>query len=153
MTAPVGLGLLYLSLMTACTPLRMLSGGFEKPKVTIKDVTLLETTGLSSKFSVRLAVLNKNSYDLEVVSLDYLASLAGKKMAEGVWKDGATLKAGQEILVTLPLSVELANTGQILGALLGRKALALNYTGKLVVSGGFWGNLDFPFDEKHEIKF
>lgn len=79
------------------------------PEVSIASVRPMNFSLSGQKLNFTLRVKNPNSFDLPVQSLDFVASLAGKKIAEGVNDSSVTIPANQEAMMDVTVVAGLSH--------------------------------------------
>ena len=78
------------------------------PEVSIASVRPMNFSLSGQKLNFTLRVKNPNSFDLPVQSLDFVASLAGKKIAEGINDSSVTIPANQEAMMDVTVVAGLS---------------------------------------------
>lgn len=98
-------GLIWSSagLVSGCTGLT----GIEKPTVKLTNLRLLESSGLSLRFAVDLAVTNTGSVAIPVRGLSWAVSLEGAEILSGVTNDVPTIAPYSEVPLTLEATTNL----------------------------------------------
>lgn len=128
------------------------------PEVSIASVRPLNLSLSGQKLNFTLRVKNPNAFDLPVQSLEFAATLAGKKIAEGVNNSAVTIPANQEammdVVVVAGLSTVIEQFKSIAGSL-GKdlsteEGINLDYGVKGAVKLANWPT-KFPFDVKGDL--
>ncbi len=134
-------------LLSGCSTLKQVKP--QAPEVSIASVRPLNFSLSGQKLNFSLRVKNPNSFDLPVQSLDFVALLAGKKIAEGVNQTSVTIPANDEAIMDV---VVVAGLGHLIekfksaaASLGGGDAVDLGYgiTGSVKLSN--WP-AKIPFD-------
>lgn len=99
----------------------------EPPRVTVAGVRPLNLSLTKQRLEFRLRVENPNPYELPLRSLDFVARLAGERIAAGRSDERVTIPPGGEAIVTVDV---VAGVGKLLGrmrAMLEDRTLELDY--------------------------
>lgn len=84
-------------LLSGCATLKQTKP--DAPEVSIASVRPMNFSLTEQKLNFRLRVKNPNSFDLPVQSLEFVALLGGKKIAEGESDTAVTIPANQEAMM------------------------------------------------------
>ena len=128
------------------------------PEVSIASVRPMNLSLTGQKLNFTLRVKNPNAFDLPVQSLEFAATLAGKKIAEGVNNSAVTIPANQEammdVVVVAGLSTVIDQFKSIAGSLgkdlTTEEGINLDYGVKGAVKLANWPT-KFPFDVKGDL--
>ncbi len=128
------------------------------PEVSIASVRPMNLSLSGQKLNFTLRVKNPNAFDLPVQSLEFAATLAGKKIAEGVNNSAVTIPARQEammdVIVVAGLSTVIDQFKSIAGSigedLKSEEGISLDYGIKGAVKLANWPT-KFPFDVKGDL--
>jgi LEA14-like dessication related protein len=97
---------------------QLTSGGFQKPSLAYKSVSLSDVSLSGATVDVVTTVTNPNAVDLSVAEVDYRLSVDGHPVASGKPPAGIQIPARGSADVTLPATVRFAELGQALSAFL-----------------------------------
>lgn len=147
---------LALVMLSACATLE--NAKPVAPEVSIASVRPMNLSLSGQKLNFTLRVKNPNAFDLPVQSLEFAATLAGKKIAEGVNNSTVTIPAKQEammdVVVVAGLSTVIDQLKSIAGSigkdLQTEEGLSLDYGIKGAVKLANWPT-KFPFDVKGDL--
>ena len=81
---------------------------FNPPGISLQNIELIETSGLSARFGINLRVTNPNPIPMPVQGLSYQLSLNGFSLIEGVASSIGELPAYGETSIRLEASTNLA---------------------------------------------
>lgn len=137
--------------LTSCSGLPM-GSNFIKPKVSVADIRMLDSTMFEQRFAIKLRVQNPNNFSIPVSGLNYQLSLNGTAFGSGVSNHAFNIPKNAESLVeveattSLPsvmkaLSGWMKNKDSLTYAILGNinvgnssSAIPFDYTGELNLS-------------------
>jgi LEA14-like dessication related protein len=97
---------------------QLTSGGFQKPSLAYKSVSLSDVSLSGATVDVVTTVTNPNAVDLSVAEVDYRLSVDGHPVASGKPPAGIQIPARGSADVTLPATVQFAELGQALSTFL-----------------------------------
>lgn len=117
---------------------------YKNPKVTVTGLEIRQFHILKMELAVNLALENPNSFPLSISNISYLIRYKGQDLANGS-KELVEIMATSVSNVTLPFSIKLANTTQLIQALLkqGKTTVDLEISGLVATPIGH-----FPLSHK-----
>jgi LEA14-like dessication related protein len=117
-TLPLSVLLLALVIGSCAWLGQVASGGFQKPSLAYKSVSLSDVSLSGATVDVVTTVTNPNAVDLSVAEVDYRLSVDGHPVASGTPPAGLQIPARGSADLTLPATVRFAELGQALSAFL-----------------------------------
>ncbi len=123
----------------------------EAPVVKIAAVRPLNLSFSKQRLAFTLQVHNPNTYDLPLQSLDFIASLAGKKIATGKSDQEVTLPANGAATVEVEVEAKINRLISQLQSMLRADSLNLDYGVKGHVKLANWPTR-IPFDVVGEFE-
>ena len=106
----------------------------ETPRVSIAELSVVETGLTRQRFRLALDVENTNPFPLPIARLDYVLNLAGQRFAAGSSERALTIGSSSTEQIALDIDTDLMNSALSLGRLfLGGVPEQLDYE----LSGGF----------------
>ncbi len=118
------------------------------PEVQIVDLSVTNFTLDALDLNLKLHVKNPNDVDIKVKKIIYGLNLSGKPVTEGIFAQGAEIKAMGSSDVIVPLKFKYSTLGSIFNSLMNNN-LSKEYELKGSVDLGW---LSIPFTKKGEIK-
>ena len=104
-----------------------LPGGFEKPRVSVAGLRILEIGLLEQRYLLRLRVQNPNDFGFEVTGMDYALDINGREFASGVSDRRVDVPAYAERSFQVPVTSGLADLVDQLRALDNGRMSRLDY--------------------------
>ena len=104
-----------------------LPGSFEKPRVSVAGLRILEIGLLEQRYLLRLRVQNPNDFAFAVTGMDYALDVNGREFASGVSDRRVDLPAYSERSFQVPVSSGLADLVDQLRALDNGRMNRLDY--------------------------
>jgi len=141
--APVSLALALALVLGACTAFP--TARPEPPTVSVAGVRPLNLSLTEQRLEFRLRVENPNPYDLPLRSLDFVADLAGERIATGRSDERVTIPAGGEELITIDVTTGVDRLIGRMRSMLERRTLDLDYDIRGSVKLANWP-ARIPFD-------
>jgi LEA14-like dessication related protein len=136
MRAVKGFGLLTtVWLLSSCA---LMSPSYEKPEVSLVNVTPLEREGLEQRIAVGLNIINPGSSDLKISGMSYRLKLQDIKVITGVTSGLKPIPSYSESRVNLQASVNLFSGFRVLESLLNSKGGPVRYELETKISTGWW---------------
>ena len=138
-TARILLLVLSVTLLAGCATFRP-----EAPEVRLADLSI-ESIGLfEQSYRLGLRMRNPNDRALDVESLRFDLTLAGRSFADGVATEGFTLPAGGEERVEVVVRSDLGSVLDLLSDWVdGNRALPYRLSGEARLAD--WGGITVPF--------
>ena len=112
-----------------------LTPNYEKPKVHITSLQLLEPDGFSQKFLVGLRLINPNSNSLNLSGMYYSISLEGYEVISGVTNNIPSIEGYSSADFTVETSTNLINSIRFINNVLQQPKKQLNYELKAKIQG------------------
>lgn len=131
-------------LQAGCATLQVLSGDFERPVVTLRELQLEDVSIKKLDVLLVLDVKNPNDVPLELATLSYGLSIEGHEVATGERTMGVTLRAASTDEVRVPVSVSYKDLGSIAAKVIANEAFGYEVHGVAGLDTPV-GVLDFPF--------
>ena len=100
---------------------------FEEPSLSITDITLRNSTGLSPQFDILLHITNPNRIPLYIAGMSYDLYLEGNKVVSGVSNNFPVVEAYGEADVTVNATISLLGSINLLSDLTRRSQDNLTY--------------------------
>ncbi len=135
-----------LLLLSSC-----LSWFLEKPKVTLKEVSITRISLTDIHFLFGLEVQNPNSFDLNLRSLEYTLYFNDRQVAKGSLDKEVQIGKSSSTLVQVPLRADFKNLGDPLAYVLAGKDLLYKIEGSAIL-GASLGTATIPFSKSDTIK-
>lgn len=142
---------IFLSLsmvLVSCSDLPI-GANFIKPKVSIADIRMLDSTMFEQRFAIKLRVQNPNNFSIPVSGLNYQVSLNGSAFGSGVSNHAFNIPKNAESLVEVEATTSLPSVMKALsGWMKNKDSLSYAILGNLNV-----GNRSsaIPFDYSGEL--
>jgi LEA14-like dessication related protein len=133
-------------------------GDFPVPKIpdfSIKSLAVKRLTLNEAEVLLQLGVDNPNSFSLMLQQLDYHLKLNGALIGKGLIRQPVDIMQGGSGVVSIPLSIDLAQAGRgLYSALLGLSDLRYELNGSVQVSGPreLLGNFNIPLEKQGVIQ-
>ncbi|MBX2825575.1 MAG: LEA type 2 family protein [Gammaproteobacteria bacterium] len=121
------------------------------PKVRIVSVKPTNLSLSKTMLDFKLRVSNPNTFDLPLRQLDFVASFAGDKIAQGVSKDAVTIPASGEAILEVAVATELSRLFGQIKNMLKAKEYDLAYGVKGTVKLANWPRA-IPFNVEGELE-
>lgn len=134
--------------LVSCSDLPM-GANFIKPKVSIADIRMLDSTMFEQRFAIKLRVQNPNNFSIPVSGLNYQLSLNGSAFGSGVSNHAFSIPRNAESLVEVEATTSLPSVMKALsGWMKNKDSLTYAILGNLNV-----GNRSsaIPFDYSGEL--
>ena len=138
--------LLSVTLLTGCATFRP-----EAPEVRLADLSIDSIGLFEQRYRLGLRMRNPNDRDLDVESLRFDLTLAGRSFAEGVNTEGFSLPAGGEERVEVVVTSDLGSVLDLLSDWIdGNRALPYRLSGDARLAG--WGGITIPFSRDGRLE-
>ncbi len=136
---------LSVTLLTGCATFRP-----EAPEVRLADLSI-ESIGLfEQSYRLGLRMRNPNDRALDVESLRFDLTLAGRSFADGVSTEAFSLPAGGEERVEVVVRSDLGSVLDLLSDWIdGNRALPYRLSGTASMAG--WGGITVPFSRDGQL--
>lgn len=115
-----------------------MSPSYEKPEVSLVNVTPLEREGLEQRIAVGLNIINPGSSDLKISGMSYRLKLQDIKVITGVTRGLKPIPSYSESRVNLQASVNLFSGFRVLESLLNSNGGSVKYELETKISTGWW---------------
>ncbi|MDE1461989.1 LEA type 2 family protein [Spartinivicinus poritis] len=112
-----------------------LAPNYEKPKIHITSIQVLEPDGFTQKFSVGLRLINPNSTSLQLSGMFYSISLEGFEVISGVTNQIPSVPGYSSTDFTVETSTNLINSIRFINDVLQHPKKQLNYELKAKMQG------------------
>jgi len=112
-----------LLLLAGCTGL----GINERPVVTLTNLRLLESEGLSMRFAIDLTITNPGPVSIPVDGLSWNLNLEGSRILTGVSNEVPTLEPFTEVPLSLEANTNLTGMVELFTRLLNRQNEQFDY--------------------------
>ena len=111
---------------------------FEEPSLTITNIALRNSNGLTPQFDIVLHITNPNREPLNIVGMSYEISLEDNKVVSGVSNDFPVINPYSEVDVNVNAMVSLFGGINLVRDLLGRNRDNIDYefTARLDIGRG-----------------
>jgi len=110
----------------------------ERPVVTLTNLRLLESEGLSMRFAIDLAITNPGPVSIPVDGLSWNLDLEGSRILTGVSNQVPTLEPYTEVPLSLEASTNLTGMVELFTRLVNRQSEEFDYQLKTRLGlGGF----------------
>ena len=129
------------SVLAGCTTLKMATGwGYEKPQISIADVSVADASWQAVQVKISLAIENSNAYPLRIRDLAYEAGVSDSAFAKGQHPGVIEAKPTSTTAVSLPLKVNTQAAMSLLPALMKepRSKLKFRVRAKVITELGDW---------------
>lgn len=134
--------------LIGCSGLPM-GSNFIKPKVSIADIRMLDSTMFEQRFAIKLRVQNPNNFSIPVSGLNYQLSLNGSAFGSGVSNHAFNLPKNAESLVDVEATTSLPSVMKALsGWMKNKDALTYAILGNINVGNS---STAIPFDYSGEL--
>ena len=142
-------------LVTFCLLISACAGvtSFEKPGLSIADLTPTKFARDGQVFTLKLKVDNPNALALPVAGLDYALNLAGYEVASGISDKAVRIPARGSGIVEIDIKANVIEIfPQIAKAIMsGERNLSYGLKGKVKLNSLLVKEI--PFDQKGEVPF
>lgn len=129
------------TVLGGCTTLKMATGwGYEKPEISIADVSVVDASWQAVQVKISLAIENSNAYPLRIRGLAYEAAVSDNAFAKGQHPGVIEAKPKSTTAVSLPLAVNTQTALSLLPALMkkSRSKLKFRVRAKVITELGPW---------------
>lgn len=130
------LGALFILMATlGCAHLGL---NYDKPKVAVNSLRVLEPQGLNQRFHIGLTLSNPNAVALPIEGMSYSLKVNGFELLQGVTNEIPKIAAFDETEIGLEASTDLVGALRFLNDFVGnrdRRQLAYNFEAKIKVAG------------------
>ena len=109
--------------LAACSGL----GINERPVVTLTNLRMLESDGLSMRFAIDLSITNPGSVSYPVDGLSWSLDLEGSRILTGVSNEIPTLEPFTEVPLSLEASTNLTGMVELFARLMNRQSEEFDY--------------------------
>jgi len=100
-------------LLSGCAGLQK---AYEPPRVTLSNMTIIETKALETAFLIELRILNANDVQMEIKGVDCVLKINGKPFAAGVSGVEKTIPAyGTDVVPVVVYASVLDTVNRVLG--------------------------------------
>ncbi|MDZ7788210.1 MAG: LEA type 2 family protein [Halofilum sp. (in: g-proteobacteria)] len=145
-TARLLLLVLSVTLLAGCATFRP-----EAPEVRLADLSIDSIGLFEQRYRLGLRMRNPNDRDLDVESLRFDLTLAGRSFAEGVNTEGFRLPANGEERVEVVVTSDLGSVLDLLSDWIdGNRALPYRLSGDARLAG--WGGITVPFSRDGRLE-
>ncbi len=136
---------LLLLALPSCT-----SWFFEKPTFAFKEVSITKFSGTDVHFLFGVEVKNPNSFDLNLLSLDYIVSINDREVGKGRLDKEVKIGKASSTLVQIPLQTDLKNLGDPLRLLFVGQDLRYQIEGAALIKSTV-GTVPYQFSHSDKI--
>jgi LEA14-like dessication related protein len=123
---------------------------FESPKLSVVSLRLQGGDFFSQRVQVRMRVLNPNTRELPVKSIDYRIEVNDAELGRGLTDAPFTVPAMGEVEFDMQFTANLAGALVKLLSRRSSEALAYRLVGDVNLASGFLRHI--PFDERGSVK-
>lgn len=122
------------------------------PQVTLASVEWEKLTMSEAAATLKLGIVNTNSFPIDLSQLSYALSLAGTPVADATVRKGVNFKAGGEQMIELPLRVNMASAGLAMFNAMRGDGASYQISGG-IKAGTPFGALDMPYSSAGRTVF
>ena len=123
----------------------------KQPTFVLKEVSITRFSLAEVHFLFGIEVQNPNSFDLNLVALEYIVSFNDREVGRGRIDKEVRIAKGSSTLVQVPLQTDFKNLGDPLRWVLGGQDLRYKIEGAAVIKATL-GSATYPFSKSGEIK-
>jgi LEA14-like dessication related protein len=117
---------------------------FEEPTITLKEIHVRQISLTDASIVFVAEILNPNSYDLRLKSLDYTVHLNGREAGDGSLQKEIPVPASSSVTVEIPVSARFGGLGGIAITYISGQEIPYRLEGKALVKAGLFDRT-FPF--------
>ena len=123
----------------------------KQPTFVLKEVSITRFSLAEVHFLFGIEVQNPNSFDLNLVALEYTVYFNEREVGKGRIDKETQIATGSSTLVQVPLQTDFKNLGDPLRLVLGGQDLKYKIEGAAVIKASL-GSRTYPFSKSGEIK-
>ena len=123
----------------------------KQPTFVLKEVSITRFSLAEVHFLFGIEVQNPNSFDLNLLVLEYTISFNEREVGRGRIDKEVLIAKGSSTLVQVPLQTDLKNLGDPLRLVLGGQDLKYKIDGAVVIKARL-GTATYPFSKSGEFK-
>ena len=140
----------FLACLSGCGVRQLTRGELEAPRVKFQSLAVGLPTPQGLPLACTLLVENPNLKDLRVLGYDYQLRLEGQEVLQGVSREAVTLPARGQVLVHVPLLVNLKALPRFLPAILRNERLNYKISGGVRLAS-LLGGFRVPFSFQGQV--